>query len=253
MAAPASYVFRPFTQAPDPQQIYLRRFAGQIVAIEGNIGVGKSTLGRDLVRFLERSNVKALFLPEQFPTALLEDFLAYEAAHPGTKNPHAFALQMTILDCRLDTYTQALQRAREGAMVIIDRSLPGDYVFARLNYERGNINDAEWRQYLEKVERTHLLAPTAIIYLDATLDTCKQRITKRGRPNEDKYTDDYLASVQSHYEEVMKTLEHPILRLTWDTAKEHDEAAFVFVFRALDALMHVSTSGAPRRRIVLHV
>jgi len=239
------YVFRPFARPLSPEQVYLRRFVGQVFAIEGNIGAGKSTLGRDLVSYLVKHGIQATFFPETFPEALLNEFIVFSSVHPEAKNPHAFALQMAILECRLETYQKALELSRAGHSVVIDRSLPGDYVFARLNAEIGNIDPSEWQAYKARVEHIDVLAPTAIIYLDASVSTCKRRIDYRGRASEDKYTDDYLERLASTYNEVLKTLAHPLLRVAWDTERrdasetERNEMSR-FIFRALDALMSIS-------------
>lgn len=241
------YVFRPFARALTAEQVFLRRFGGQIFAIEGNIGAGKTTLGRNLVAHLTQHGVQATFLPERFPDALLQDFIQFAAAHPGEKNPHAFPLQMAILECRLDTYQQALNLSRTGGRaVLIDRSLPGDYVFARLNHRMGNIDDDEWQRYVERVERVDFLAPTAILYLDSSVATCKRRIHYRGRAEEDKYSSDYLAQVAATYDAVLKTLEQPVLRINWDADQREPspadrEASNAFIFRALDALLSMPT------------
>jgi deoxyadenosine/deoxycytidine kinase len=210
--------FRPYTQKAPPDANLMRPLSGQVYVVEGGIGVGKSTLAARFAAYLTARGIKAAFLPEVFSHELLKEFIAYGRAHPGEKNIHAFAFQMSVLEARINTYQQALALQRDGTCVFVDRSLPGDYVFALTNYRAGNLSDGEWAQYLARMGEADLLAPTAVVYLKVSLDASRARIRERDRDGEEQYAPEYLHTILVTYDEVVATLPYPTLTLAWSRA-----------------------------------
>lgn len=259
MATPAllpSPTFCPYRDSTPTGHRWMRKFIGSLFVVEGHIGSGKSTLGAMLTHYAHEAGLRAIFMPERFPEALLNQFIEWQDAHPAAaahvstadRNPYAFAFQMAMLDERQRTYLQAIDYAEKGYVVIIDRSLPGDYVFAAAN--RDSFTAEEWTQYEEKMHATDLLAPTAIVYLDASVDDCLRRIGIRARGAENKYSRTYMDRVDTMYRHVLAGLPYPIVTLPWGRdrrVQDSDErhAMSRAVFQSLEQLLCADRDGAP--------
>jgi deoxyadenosine/deoxycytidine kinase len=214
--------FRPYREHIPPGARWLRMLAGHVIVLEGPIASGKSSMGAALAAYLNARGREAVFMPERFPEDVLRDFIEWDAAHAGdaadakAPNPYAFSLQMGILEQRAETYALAQSLAARGCTVLVDRSLPGDYVFARVNHERGNMTHEQWAQYKEKLRAVDTLEPTAILFLDVSVDTSLRRIRARARTSEDKYPRDYLAHLDRVYRQVLASYGYPMVTLAWD-------------------------------------
>ncbi len=189
---------QPYTRKRAPQNRWLQQFRGLPYVLEGNIGSGKTTLGRQLVLFCEARGLAASFLEEQFPKDLLQQFIRHGKEHPGERNPYAAPFQMQVLECRAATYREADALCARGHVVFIDRSLPGDVVFAALNKALGHFTTEEWRAYEVRVHECDLLEPAALIYLATSVTECLARIAMRRREGEDAYTAEYLQGARTH-------------------------------------------------------
>lgn len=158
---------------------------GCYIAIEGPIGVGKTTLAARLSETLSARMLAEA--PDENP--FLGDF--YD-------NPqgHALSAQLFFL----------LQRARqidalrqtdlfEGGCVA-DFMFDKDPLFARLT-----LGADELALYEEIYARLAWQAPRpdCVVYLDAPVDVLMQRIAQRARPAERGLTPDYLARVVAAY------------------------------------------------------
>lgn len=187
--------------------------SGQVVAIEGAIGVGKTTAGMLLKDSYEHGNEKVAFFEEKVSEELLSLFL-------NDMKRYAFAFQLSMLESRINTQKEARCFADSGGIAIIDRSTIGDRAFAQLQLHKGNITEEEWAVYNAIYQRnTHL--PDKIIYLACTPQISLERIRKRGRTSETKdYTMEYLQSLTQSYEDSLQnTFMIPITRVEWNTER----------------------------------
>lgn len=156
----------------------------ELIAIEGNIGVGKTTLGEQLRKHL---GVYVIFEPVD-ENKYLADFYKFPARW-------AFTMQMELLYQRYILHLKAQgyigDIAKPNTVVVLDRSLIGDFVFARLNWELHNMNDLEWRTYRRFHDHLTLtiVMPTKIIYLNVEPEEAQRRLEMRARPQEMHGTD----------------------------------------------------------------
>lgn len=114
-----------------------RQFIGRIIAVEGGIGAGKSTFGQTLTEYLTDSGLRARYYPEYINQKLLSQYI-------GDMKKYAYSFQMVMLTMRINIYREAVDFARTGGIAVIDRSLVGDYTFAKMQKETGRISDSEW-------------------------------------------------------------------------------------------------------------
>lgn len=183
---------------------HLAKFrGGKIVCIEGNIGAGKSTVCKMMDEYLKSNGIETVMYPEPFNQKMLEQFLSNQWKY-------AYSFQLYMLTRRQVCFVQALQQKKEGKCCIIDRSLMGDYVFATVQVELGNMTKDEFEIYRDVYESFNEFKPDLTIFLEADVDVVINRIVKRDRNGEDKYNINYLNVVNNVYKrEITRELGSP--------------------------------------------
>ena len=172
------------------------------IAIEGVIGVGKTTLARLLQNSFDAEILLEVFEENPF----LSDFYA-------DRERYAFQTQIFFL---LSRYHQ--QRRTVHEMVRTGRNLFADYTFAKdMLFARINLKGDELDMYYkvhealaEKIEK-----PDLLVYLQASTDTLMQRIALRDRPYERQMERSYIHELNLAYDEFFsKPFDHtPVLTI----------------------------------------
>jgi deoxyadenosine/deoxycytidine kinase len=159
-----------------------------VIIIEGQIGVGKTTMGEILREDLGISLYRELTQDATF--RLLDRFYA-------DKKRWAFTLQVHFLNERFRMIKQIF---RDGGGAL-DRSIFGDRIFAEMLHHDGDMTDEEFVTYSTLLDNMleHAQDPTLLIYLDCTVDTALERIKKRNRGLESTIPRDYLEHLNSRY------------------------------------------------------
>lgn len=165
-----------------------------LVCIEGNIGVGKSTLTRQLAEAL---NAHAMFEPVN-DNPYLERFYS---------DPKRYALEMQfwLMSRRFEMHERAIRHIwQTGQTVVMDRSIYGDWVFAKKNWLDGNIDDIGYDAYLHhrQVMNRYLLVPHVVLSLEAEPKLCQGRIQERGRGCEKTIPIEYLRGLHELHREL---------------------------------------------------
>ena len=160
------------------------------VAVEGPIGVGKSSFARLLAR-----ETGARFVAD--PDAS-NPYLEAFYLDPGANALHA---QLHFLVSRLETLDNPAVR-RPGQAVVTDFMLAKDRLFAELT-----LDETEWRLYAALLERLTdpdavpaLPGPDLVIYLQAPVERLIERIERRGIAHEHRIDSTYLQRLCSSYE-----------------------------------------------------
>ena len=159
----------------------------RFIAIEGAIGVGKTTLARQLA---ETFNYQILLEgAEQNP--FLERF-------DQNQRNAALATQLFFLFQR----SQQIQDLRQGDIFepvrVSDFLIDKDRLFARLN-----LDEDEYQLYHKVYQQLTIDAPKPdlVIYLQASVDVLTSRIQNRGIDFEQRISRDYLESINEAYSE----------------------------------------------------
>lgn len=159
-----------------------------MIIIEGQIGVGKTTMGE----ILERELGVALFreLQHEETLDLLDRFYA-------DQDRWAFTLQIHFLNERF----RMIKDIRRNGGGALDRSIYGDRIFADVLHEDGAMNDEEFMTYETLLDNMleHVEPPDLLIYLDCSVDTAISRIRKRNRGLESGIPREYLERLNRHY------------------------------------------------------
>jgi deoxyadenosine/deoxycytidine kinase/NTP pyrophosphatase (non-canonical NTP hydrolase) len=156
------------------------------IAIEGAIGVGKTTLAR-----LIKDEFSAELLLEVFEeNPFLSDFYA-------DRERYAFQTQIFFLLSRYRQQHKVIQQTLKRSSLISDYTFAKDRLFAHLN-----LGDDELSMY----ERVHAIlaekipTPDLVVHLQADTDTLMERIAVRDRSYERGMSRDYIDSVHLAYE-----------------------------------------------------
>ena len=174
------------------------------VAIEGVIGVGKTTLARLLQPVFEAEVLLEVFEENPF----LSDFYA-------DRKRYAFQTQIFFL---LSRYRQ--QNNLEPRLLDTGRNLIADYTFAKdALFARINLRGDELNMY-DKVHEAlgeKIPKPDLVLYLQASTPVLMQRIRMRDRPYERKMEQDYIDELNRAYEDFFSTYDAShVLKLNTD-------------------------------------
>lgn len=159
------------------------------VAVAGNIGVGKTTL----TRLISKEMGWRAYYEKVIDNPYLADF--YE-----NMPRWSFHLQIFFLSHRFKAQKEITEWPHP---CIQDRSIYEDVeIFARSLHENGSMNDRDYANYRELFSTMiqYLRKPDLIIYLQAPIDTLKDRILKRGRDYEQTIDPNYLELLNNAYD-----------------------------------------------------
>lgn len=193
------------------------------IIIEGNIGVGKSTLSRLLAEAFVKLGCQATYLPE--PDEKTNPFLADYYSDPKAS---AYKMQMHLLHQRFKStrYAQAAALAGKG-WYVLDRSYYGDICFANVQRRLGYFSDDECASYLDahRNMREFIEPPTCAIFLRAEPAVCASRICKRGRSCEAGVDEAYLQAIQDEIDGLQEILTSrcPVLSVDWNRELDSNE------------------------------
>jgi deoxyadenosine/deoxycytidine kinase len=191
-----------------------------IIGIEGIIGCGKSTLAEQISKEL---NFRLLSEPVE-SNHYLEIFY---------RNPkkYAFPMQIELLYRRYCMHQLACYESLNIDSpyngVVMDRTLQGDWVFAQLHTEAGNIEPIMMETYNKTCDimSSHMKEPTTIIFLDVKPEVAMERVLTRQRKseliNDEKKENllslDYLFKLDKTYKKMLDLLESKNHRWSYGT------------------------------------
>lgn len=177
------------------------------IAIEGNIGAGKTTLAS---KISERYNGKLIL--EQFEE---NPFLAkfYENAEK-----YAFPLELSFLAERY----QQLSKELANQNLFADFTISDYFLNKSLIFARKTLNDDEYQLFktLFNIMNANLPRPDLLVHLYASTTRLQQNIKLRGRPYEQRIPDQYLEKIQDSYFNYLK--QQPQLRILLIDINEMD-------------------------------
>lgn len=162
------------------------------IAIEGVIGVGKTTLTRMLQPRLEANLLLEVFEENPFLSSFYADRARY-----------AFQTQIFFLLSRYNQQRYGVPTLLEGGQSLIsDYTFEKDSLFARINLQ-GDELETYHRVHEALIEK--IIPPALVVYLRASTSTLMQRIVLRDRPYERNMEVEYIAELNQAYDEFFLT------------------------------------------------
>ena len=188
----------------------------KFIAIEGNIGAGKSTLFNNIQGYINEYELNKdnhiIFLRE--PVDLWENVKNTEGKNMLElfyENPdkYAFDFQIMALTVQIKLIDETLEKNPQCTIIVSERSFTaGHNVFTKMLHDNGKISSIQYEIYkLLLKTRTessfvkHTGVPDKIIYLNIPANICKKRIGNRKRGGEELISLEYLQKCEKYYKD----------------------------------------------------
>lgn len=168
----------------------------KLIAIVGGIAVGKTTIGHDLLNLF--SNMK--FIEEDVrKNEFLEDF------YQDMKR-WAFHSRMSTLAMIASNYDN---EDNQTEIILMDRCLDELITFARLQFEKGNLSEREFKVYRQLYNCLISFAPKidGYIYCYCDSNISMERIKKRNRKFEQGIDISYIDRLNKEYSNWVESLQ----------------------------------------------
>ena len=161
----------------------------ETIVIDAVVGAGKTSYMEML-----SEEMKIPYFQEPVQDNPLLDKFYYD------RKRYAFPLQIYFLNRRFEMLKQA---SEAGEPRLMDRSIYGDMIFAKMLYEEGDMEKDEFILYRDLLTNMldHVQAPKLMIYLKIDTDSAIERIKKRGRDYEQIVERDYWDNLNKEYED----------------------------------------------------
>jgi len=162
-------------------------FKSKHIAIEGAIGVGKTSLVLQLSKKYHARSILEVVEENPFLLRFYEDIKGY-----------AFQTQIFFLLSRYDQQIKATQQDLFLQLSFSDYIFAKDRIFAHLNLSG---NELTMYEHLYQIMCKDIPAPDLIVYLRASTDMLMKRIMLRDRPFERKIVYQYMERLNNAYED----------------------------------------------------
>lgn len=163
----------------------------KFIAIEGNIGVGKTTLANMLAQSLGARLVLEEFAENPFLAKFYENPAQY-----------AFSVELFFMAERFKQLKDLLVQQD-----LFHSTTVSDYLFTKcLLFAKVNLPEEEFQLYqrLFEMMQPQILQPDLLIYLHAPVSKLQENIRKRNRLYELNIQNDYLFNIQQTYTQYIK-------------------------------------------------
>jgi len=198
------------------------------IAIEGNIGAGKTTLAHLLAKHYNARLILEAFADNPFLPKFYENPQQY-----------AFPLELFFMAERYKQLKELIHTKDLFQSITVS-----DYLFTKcLLFAKVNLPEEEFRLYqkLFEIINQQLIQPDIIIYLHASVNKLQENIKKRNRPYEQSIADEYLFSIQETYTNYIR--QHNIKTLFIDVGNADFLSNDKHIKVILDALEKEYESG----------
>lgn len=189
------------------------------IAIEGPIGVGKSSLTRKLADTLNMDTMYEIVEENPFLSDFYEDISKW-----------SFQTEMFFLCNR---YKQISELA--------DKNIVSDYhIMKNKIFARQTLNEKEFGMFekIYEVMTAELRQPDITLFLTADLPVLKERIAKRNREFESSITDDYLLTLTEHYNRICEeTSDNSLYIDTTALDFVHNEADYQYILDQINTVI----------------
>ena len=155
-----------------------------IIGISGIIGVGKSTLSKNLGNELGFNVIKEPVETNEYLSSFYNDMKKY-----------SFPMQIYLLNARFKQHQQMVWSDNSS---IQDRTIYEDVIFAKMLHESNMIEDLDFKTYIELFNNmsNFLHRPDIILYLDVNPEIAIKRINSRSRNCESGISLEYLQALK---------------------------------------------------------
>lgn len=193
------------------------------IAIEGNIGAGKTTLAHKIADDFNAKKILERFADNPFLPKFYKDQARY-----------AFPLEMSFLADRYQQISDDLAQ-----LDLFKDFIVADYhIFKSLIFAKVTVTEDEFRLYRKLFEIIYkeIPKPDLYIYLYQNTERLLQNIKKRGRSYEQEIPADYLEKINQGYFDFIKT--HPDLNILVLDVSDRDfvknQSDYIFILEEIE-------------------
>ena len=165
------------------------------IAIEGVIGVGKTSLVRLLQPRFEAAGLLEVFEENPFLSGFYAD-----------RERYAFQTQMFFLLSRYHQQRRGVPEALARGPLLADYTFAKDALFARINLKG---DELELYDNLHSALAEKIPMPDLIVYLRASTTMLMQRIARRDRPYERQMEATYIDALNHAYDDFFSHHPYP--------------------------------------------
>jgi len=178
------------------------------VTVEGPIGVGKTSLSKELAATFNYHLLKEIVDENPFLNKFYENIEEW-----------SFQTEMFFL-CNRYKQLSDIKKFR----LMHDKPVVADYhIFKNLIFAKRTLRSTEYDKYEEiyKILTKDMPAPNVVVYLHASVDTLMKRIAMRGREFEKMISRDYMKQLVTDYHSFIEHFENmhpeiPVIRFNGD-------------------------------------
>ena len=198
---------------------------GLFITIDANIGAGKTNACHAIASAATSSGWTAKVLEEPTHHPRFDHFLQryYDDLKSGSNTGAAFAMQMFMLCQRYEQHRLAVEQAwgENGIVVVQDRPIYGDTVFATTAMERGFMTREEYDLYVDVFRNMSrdVMPPDIFVFLKVEPEECFARMSRRGRDTESGVPLDYLRQLYDNYQKLIGEMRRRgvrVLTIDWN-------------------------------------
>ena len=212
-----------------------------LFGIEGNIGVGKSTILANIKENIGNyyKDIPIIYLQE--PVELWESITdennenIIEKFYKNNKK-YAFSFQMMALISKLEYLNNIIDKYNE-CIVISDRSVFTDkHIFAKMLYDNNDMEEINYKIYDRWFDHyTKKVNMTGIIYLHSSPEICFRRINERNRKGEN-IPMEYLTKCHEYHDKWLNN-ERDILFIDANIDKKKDTEKYTNIVENIKKFM----------------
>ncbi len=162
------------------------------IAIEGNIGAGKTSLAKKIAIDFNSKLILERFADNPFLPKFYKD-----------PDRYAFTLEMSFLSERYQQISEDLSQLNMfNELIVSDYDIHKSLIFSKVN-----LNEDEFSLYRKLFYDMYkqTLKPDLFIFLNQEIPRLQKNINRRGRDYENEITDEYLLKINSGYFEFFKS------------------------------------------------
>ena len=192
------------------------------IIIEGNIGVGKTTLAQKIASDYKLSFLKETFAENPYLEKFYNDPVSY-----------SLPVEQFFLKDRMKQTNAFWNQNKD--KTVSDFNIQKSLIFARKN-----LNDIDFKAYKREFNKVYPnpKLPDIMVYLHNDIETLKGHIKKRGRYFEQNIKNEYLEHIELGYKQFIKSdLPYPVIsihtkNLNFQTNEADYQALLRIIFNA---------------------
>lgn len=190
----------------------------KLIAIEGSVGTGKSTLLPKLVSVLNSRNESGNWMEIQEP---VNDPEFLRLLNEFTKNPTDSSKRIKFQLYITDRRSELMKNLPEGYNFIIERSLYSDIVFCQTNFLSMETPDAKYMDYFYYIKKKLEDYPrvNALVYLKSDPYKSYNRMLERGRAEEAGTPYEYFMDLEAFHvaclPQICRNYKTPYIEIDW--------------------------------------